>query len=360
MQRDALAIFLVVGCVFLACGVDAHTRSYREMTKRVVDGYVIPRFEELARASEALKTDLNAACTDDGGRIDAARKSFERTALAWAQVEFLRFGPMAVIGRPERFSFWPDPRRVMQRQLRRLVRRRDSSVLDAAALRKKSAAIQGLPALEALLWDDKNPLVGDGEDARYRCQLAMAIAANLVTIAEDVLSGWNGVEGWRQRMLDAGPQNETYRSETEPPGELARALITGLRMLQDRQVMPMIEAQAKPGKAPRLPFSRSGLSAQYIAASVASNKALYEAMNLADKMPREKAWMPEWIDAAFTRLAHDAPAAVKHPLSKDADPERERKLRFLRFHVDRIRLLVGRELAPLAGLTIGFNELDGD
>jgi hypothetical protein len=35
-------------------------------------------------------------------------------------------------------------------------------------------------------------------------------------------------------------------------------------------------------------------------------------------------------------------------------------LRFLRFHVEGIRKLIGRELAPRAGLTIGFNELDGD
>jgi predicted lipoprotein len=32
----------------------------------------------------------------------------------------------------------------------------------------------------------------------------------------------------------------------------------------------------------------------------------------------------------------------------------------VRFHVEGIRKLVGRELAPAAGLTIGFNELDGD
>ena len=40
--------------------------------------------------------------------------------------------------------------------------------------------------------------------------------------------------------------------------------------------------------------------------------------------------------------------------------ERTRELRMLRFHVEGIRKLVGRELAPNAGLMIGFNELDGD
>ena len=47
------------------------------------------------------------------------------------------------------------------------------------------------------------------------------------------------------------------------------------------------------------------------------------------------------------------------PRAKD-NPDRARELRMVRFHVEGIRKLVGREIAPLAGLTIGFNELDGD
>jgi predicted lipoprotein len=70
--------------------------------------------------------------------------------------------------------------------------------------------------------------------------------------------------------------------------------------------------------------------------------------------------MPRWISAAFQRLARDAPAAVEGiPRAKD-NKDRERELRMVRFHVEGIRKLVGRELAPMAGLTIGFNELDGD
>jgi predicted lipoprotein len=70
--------------------------------------------------------------------------------------------------------------------------------------------------------------------------------------------------------------------------------------------------------------------------------------------------MPRWITSAFQRLARDAPAAVEDiQRAKDAT-ERARQLRMVRFHVEGIRKLVGREMAPLAGLTIGFNELDGD
>jgi predicted lipoprotein len=83
-------------------------------------------------------------------------------------------------------------------------------------------------------------------------------------------------------------------------------------------------------------------------------------MGLGRSVPSDKAWMPRWITAAFVRLARDAPVAVEGiPRAKD-NPDRARELRMVRFHVEGIRKLVGRELAPAAGLMIGFNELDGD
>jgi len=330
------------------------------MTARVIESYVVPRFAELETSAAKLAADLEATCNGKPQQLTSARADFKRTVLAWAEVEFLRFGPLSVTGRPERFSYWPDPRGVMQRQLRALIAHRDPTALDAKVLVTKSAAIQGLPALEALLWNAKHPLTAEDEEGRYRCTLSVAVARNLANIARDLSSGWSRNGVWRRRMLKPGPQNPTYKTPAEPPAELVRALITGLQMIQDRQVAPLMAAEANPDKPPRLPFARSGLSADYVAASIASNKALYDAMRLGDSVPKRKEWMPRWITTAFNRLAEDAPTAVREKPSKGKDPERARRLRFLRFHVEGIRKLVGRELAPLAGLTTGFNELDGD
>ncbi len=350
-------------CLLVAIGLGipaAAAPALPQMTARVIDSYLVPRFAELQTDAAKLATDLDATCNGKPERLTAARADFKRTVLAWAKVEFLRFGPLSVTGRPERFSFWPDPRGVMQRQLRALIAHRDPTALDAAALATKSAAIQGLPALEALLWDAKHPVTAADDDGHYRCRLAVAVSQNLSNIARELSSGWAADGEWRHKMLEPGPQNATYKTPAEPPAEFARALITGLQMIQDRQVAPLIAAEETPDKAPRQPFALSGLSADYIAASIASSKALYEAMDLAASVPKSKEWMPRWVTTAFKRLAEDAPAALREMPGKGKDPARARNLRFLRFHVEGIRKLVGRELAPAAGLTIGFNELDGD
>jgi uncharacterized protein len=358
MLRGLAAICLLAAVTLVHAAPAAP--SFPKLNAGVIDTYVLPRFKRLTETSGKLAEDLARTCEGDRMAAAAVKTDFADTVLAWAAVEFLRFGPMSQIGRPERFDFSPDPRGVTQRQVGALIAKRDASALDPATLAKKSAAVQGLSALEFLLYDDARPITGDDEEARYRCKLAFAMAQSTHTLARDVLAEWDGEHGWRRRILEPGPNDTPYRTPEEPAADFARALITGLQMIHDREVVPMIAAVATPDKPPRLPFTRSGLSARYIASGIASARALYETMGLARSVPNDKAWMPRWIAAAFERLARDAPAAVESIPRAKGNPERARELRMVRFHVEGIRKLVGREIAPLAGLTIGFNELDGD
>ena len=365
-MKHAIARYFVMamvcaglGLLSAACAAPA-APDFPELNARVIDKYVLPRFTALAATSGRLADSLTRACAGEKGAIKAVDRDYADTVLAWAGVEFLRFGPMSQVGVPERFDFWPDPRGVTQRQVAQLVAKHDASALDPATLAKKSAAVQGLSALEVLLFDAAHPITGDDDAAKYRCQLARAMAQSTHALAQEVLTDWQGDSGWRQRMVAPQTGDERYKSAEEPAADFARALITGLQMIQDREIAPMIAAVPNPAKAPRLPFSRSGLSARYVGAGIASAQALYETMGLGRNVPADKEWMPRWIGAAFERLARDGPAAVKGLEQAKDTAERTRELRMVRFHIEGIRKLVGREIAPLAGLRIGFNELDGD
>jgi hypothetical protein len=356
----AALLLLAAADVWGSAAAAPVTPSFSKLNARVIDKYVLPRFTTLAKTTGKLAATLDRTCAGDKKAAAALEKDYADAVLAWGAVEFLRFGPLSQVGRPERFDFWPDPRGVTQRQVSALVAKRDKAALDPAALAKRSAAVQGISALEILLYDDKKPITGGDEDARYRCALARTMAHSTHALAEELLTEWQGDDGWRSRMVAPRPDDPRYKSTEEPAGDFARALITGLQMIQDREIAPMIAVLATPEKAPRLPFQRAGLSARYAVAGVASAKDLYQTMGLASSMPSEKAWMPRWIDAAFERLARDAPRAIEGiPRAKD-NADRARELRMVRFHIEGIRKLVGREIAPLAGLAIGFNELDGD
>ena len=353
------AVMCMLTCMAGAASA-ATAPDFRKLNVRVVDTYVLPSFAKLEKASGKLVSSLEDVCRSGAQSLEAAKRDFAATVLAWAAVEFLRFGPMSQIGRPERFFFWPDPRNVTLRQVNAVVAKRDATVLEPQTLIKKSAAVQGLSALELLLYDDKHPIAGNDEDARFRCQYAAAIAQTLHAETAAVIDEWKRPDGWRRRIVEPGPGDKPYTNAEGAAGDFARALLTGLQMIQDRQVIPMIEGMGNPARPVRLPFARSGLSDRYIGAGVASAQGLYDAIGLGRNIPRAKAWMPQWITQAFGRLSRDAPAAVKELGNAKTNPDRERQLRMVRFHVQNIRMLVGREIAPLAGLAIGFNELDGD
>ncbi len=108
--------------------------------------------------------------------------------------------------------------------------------LDAAALAKKSAAVQGLSALEILLYDDAHSIAGDDEEARYRCKLALAMAQSNARVRARNSGGVGGRRRLAPAHGRARPEDERYKTPEEPAADFARALITGLQMIQDREV----------------------------------------------------------------------------------------------------------------------------
>ncbi|MCK5496134.1 MAG: hypothetical protein KAI80_06970, partial [Hyphomicrobiaceae bacterium] len=119
-------------------------QPFAKLNERAIDEYVVPNFEKLELAAVKLATTLGKACDSPAGQLSAIQDDFKKTVLAWAGVEFLRLGPMGAEARAERFDFSPDPRRVVERQMRKLLARRDAAVLDPHVLAKKSVAVQGL------------------------------------------------------------------------------------------------------------------------------------------------------------------------------------------------------------------------
>src|SRR3546814_4200550 len=103
--------------------------------------------------------------------------------------EFLRFGPLVAANRYERIYFWPDPRGITLRQVQGLLGQADGSMPDAAGLATQSVALQGLPALEYVLYGKAGLLAAseaqatdsgkaNAENKTRACAYATAVAGN--------------------------------------------------------------------------------------------------------------------------------------------------------------------------------------
>lgn len=365
-----LAAWSIIGAgalLALTCLAASHAgtmrRSHADMVLSAIDNHIVPRLDKLVTATQALQSDVKALCEKPGDAklLKSAQKSFADTVGAWGAIDFIRFGPVAEQHRLERFFFWPDPRGTTERQLQALLANRDPKLLEEKALEAESVAVQGLGALEFILWNDKKPLDAGDEGAQYRCSFATAIATNLADIAHDLVQGWTAPDGWRAKMLATGSDNPLYKDASESAREMVKALVMGIGIIQDRNIIARLNAlKAATGKRVRFAFERSGLSERYLQSEITSLEAFYDAVGLTDYIPPDKKWMHEFVPRSFNSLHDNIGLLIKTKDEDKLDEKTEMNLRRLRFDANGVRQVITRELAPAADLVLGFNELDGD
>jgi predicted lipoprotein len=351
MLRILLAVLLAP---FVATAATAEeTKNHYALVQAVLEKYVVPHVTALKDAAAPLPTSVDDVCKT--GKKAARKKldsDFAKTVKAYAGVEFLRFGPLAVTARRERLSFWPDPRGIMNRQLRQILLAKDMTVAAPQGIVKQSVAIQGLPALEFLLTDETSPL-GPGDDVKFRCALAAAIASNVATITRELADDWTKSGGWKDKMLRPGSDNDMYKEPTDSAGELLKAFLTGTQLVADLQLKPQLTLSAHA----KGPFAKSGLPKAYYKAAISSLRDYYNVLDLESYLVDDKAWVKNWVAGAWRAIeASDGYGGASAKKKRaDAPPVRE-----VFDKITGIRKLAVGELSIAAGLAVGFNELDGD
>ena len=328
-------------------------QSHSALVISALEKHILPRVAAVEIAAGPLAGDVKRVCEngDDASREELSGH-FRQAVEAWAGVDFLRFGPMLDAGLREKISFWPDPRGILARQLRQFLVSSDVTAVEGGAIAKQSAALQGLPALEVLLTDKDAPLA-PGSASAFRCAFALAIAENVAALTHRLHDAWSKASGWKDKMLRTGSDNDTYKDSQESAAEIVKALLVGFQLIGDVQVKPRLEAATTLAG----PFEKANLSKAYYASSVASLQALYDTVALEDYLPEDKDWVKNWAGGAWRVIqASDGAGGRSASAAKDEAPV----LRVLFDRITGLRKLIVGEMSPAAGLTVGFNELDGD
>ncbi len=336
------------------------------VARQVLDRHIRPGIEHLAEAARDLDAAMGVRCrTSTPASRATVERAFDAVVSAWGRIEVIAFGPIARDQRLERFLFWPDRRGIGARQLAKALRERDPAVTDVARLREKSVAVQGLAALDTLLFEPRDQEDNQPDAERFRCAFARAITANLAEISASVAQEWVGPDGYAMVWLSPGPGNGHYLKPSETTLALAKALDRGLEMVRDQRIAgPLGLTPQRRRTAPIL--AKSGRTMRLVAANIEGLRALYVASGL------EKAIAATDISSATgtPSLAHliSAELATAHKtatellgLKSPFDSGRHaQRLIALGFPLKNARVTANALLARAAGLPIGFNASDGD
>ncbi|ADZ68843.1 imelysin family protein [Polymorphum gilvum] len=358
MRRLLAAFGLLAGLVGPAAAVD-----YAGFVEAGLTGFIRPATQAFADTAADLAPAVRSVCAAPS---ETTRRTFAEvnsaTIRALGRIGFLRFGPLAESHRLERLAFLPDPRGIGQRQIRKLVADRDPSALDTAQLAAKSVAVQGLTALQIVAFDDAGAVVlgGDGEEAAFLCGYAAAITDNVGRIGAEVASGWADPAGYSRTLLEPAPDAPVLRSPKDAAEQIFNALVTGLIVVKDQDLLPALGKGVDSARANRIPFSRSGDGVAYLTAEIEGLHDAWLAAGYERDLDAEGAWIPASLAFEFAN-ALKALAGVPAPVRRSmADPATYDRLAYLVLVLNSLRDMMALNLAGSLGMTGGFNALDGD
>jgi predicted lipoprotein len=321
---------------------------------------VTPAYQAFQTASAELGSNVDTLCAEPSpDSLARARGSFVDVVAAWSQAEIIRFGPVTQENRLERILFWPDRKSTGLKQVQRALAEKDATTIDPETLKGKSVAMQGLGALEFVLFGTgAEPLTAPGET--YRCAYGHAIAQNLEEIAAAIVADWQDPTGISQQWTNPGADNPLYRTDDEAITELLDVFIHGLEMVRDVRINGFLGEEASEDRPKQAIFWRSGATTVSIASNLDGMRKLFEASGGASLLPQEDEWVADSIRFEFDNAGRALEAASGPVAETLADQAQREKLTYARLVTSSLSELFSVRLAGALGLTAGFSSLDGD
>lgn len=338
--------------------------DYQALSSGVVEHYLLPHYRVLTQALDEQHAALTDFCETPGRpTLSAAREGFHGAMDAWQGIQHINTGPIQLLFRRDRINHWPERRNAVERGLRAVLNAADPDALAPERLADASVAVQGLPALERLLFaqDTLDVLTAATPEAAYRCALMVAVSANLMVIGHGVVEEW---ENDVLPILGAGEPHPLYFRDAK---DLSARLLTDLQSLLEVMIAlklePVLGESADTARPLQVENRRSGRGSRNLRLNLqAARRMVGEADGkgfggaLADADPRVYQALVDAFDAAS-----QAGEAIPEPLTEvlTSPAERPRVVAFL-VAMRNLRALFRERVPEALGLSLGFNAMDGD
>lgn len=354
---------LILAAAFLVSVSPASAQDFSANVESSIQSYNRPAVAAFAKAAVGLPQAVDAVCREvtDASR-DGFAKQFGDVVAAFGKIALLRYGPLLDDDRLARLAFIPDPRRIAERQIRKVFAKKDETATDAATLKDKSVAVQGLTALELIAFDkDSAVVLGDPGDAHdFTCAYAKAISVNVANIADNLDKAWADPDGYSKELFSPGQKDSHIRSSKEAMETIFNALSTGLTIVKDQDLEAALGESPKKAKPYRMPFSRSGNGLTYVSAELQGLDEAVKAAEFAPLLDDEFAWTLDSLAYEFGNAQNllseiDPPIRKTLKVGKTYD-----RLKVLLITINSLRDTLALELAGALSLSGGFNALDGD
>lgn len=361
MVRNSFLTPVLLTGALLGMLLSANSKSagldWQAVNQVIMDRHLLPRYERLAQSSRVLSQQATQFCKKpDSQALGQLRDAYHGAMDDWMGIQHMRFGPVEMYLRYNRFQIWPDKHGTSAKQLRRLLAEEDREIFAPDRFPHTSVAIQGFTSLERLLYPAKLEWDQFGSDntASYRCELVIAIAGNIAQMSSGLVEDWRpGDVAYRDLVLGAEQGNDYFENSEEVSSRLLNNLHTQLQAIVDNKLLrPM-----KGFKLRRAESWRSHRSLRNILLNLKATEELYQigfSAAVADKA------LDTEIRTGFDKAIESA-EGIKVPLyAIKKDSVEHESVQQLIDNSRALKRLIATQLPKAVGLSLGFNSLDGD
>jgi predicted lipoprotein len=358
-----LACFALAATAFCASASIARAEAdHAAIARAALTEVIRPGYAAFDDATSALSAKFDALCKQpSAAALKEAKSAFAAAVDAWSKVEIFRFGPVVENHRFDRLFYWPDPKSLGLKQIQDALARNDETVIAADSLAGKSVALQGLPALEYLLYGDGGAALAKGEgEAAFRCKFAANVAANTAKTSAVIAAGWADGAPFAKAFLNPTPADAAYHAPKEVSLELFKAFASGIELVRDQKIGKPLGAKPEEAKPKLAAFWRSGLTFPNMIGNLEGVRLLFAKGGFAEVVKSDS---PGVENSILFDLDH-AIAVLKgidEPFAEAATAAETRaKLEALRVGLKSAGQTGGDIIGRSAGLSFGFNAMDGD
>ena len=329
------------------------------MTK-AVDEVIRPGYRRFHETATGLTGAMKALCaTPSADALAKARAGFASAVAAWSEIEIVRVGPALEENRFERILFFPDRKGLALKQVQATIAGKDEKDTTPEGIAGKSVAVQGLTALEYVLYGSGAETLESEADG-FRCRFGAAVAGNVDAVAATLSADWEKKGGIADQWKTPGPDNEQFRNGREAIQALLGILVHGVETVRDQRLEAFYKGKDKPVRPKSAIYWRAGLTFPSITANLKGIKALFVASGMEQVLdPADRAIAAD-IVALLSSLGETAPTVDADVAKAVADPKDQEKLDALLRGTRELLVRLNDGYGGAIGLAAGFSFADGD
>jgi predicted lipoprotein len=358
---------LAFGLISPAAQADIPDTDYQPVLAHLLGTVMPPKLDDFHNATNELTAEFKDFCSDpDAGGLEDTQAAFHTAMDIWQEIQPWRMGPLVANGRDQHIEYWPDKHGTAARQFRKLMFDKPAAYTDPEKLSGASAALQGFPALEEVLFADDHgdQMIAADADGVFLCQYGTAIATNLGTLSGELQAEW---PTFATAMENAGPDSMDYPTAKFAATDLYRALHEGLLIISSQKLARPLGDDAKDASAGRAENPLAERSLRNIEHNLIGLFAIYDGKwgdvgeegkglaSLIDNSLLDRSFRLNWqtVEDTFGEL----PPSVAEVLEQS---DGYATLSDLKGQIDFLTTLVENDVGGNTQLGGGFNALDGD